>query len=173
MPITWRLLKRYGAVLYEGHNRVGLGTYPNLIALLTGEKTDMDFVELRSKLMTKVYREHGYVTFHMEDSEEMSTFGNGFESAPADFYYRPFFKALTNRKDLRCGQIGTWGNVFQYLQEKSLHEYQFDALHDFIEQYKTAPTFAFLHLAEYTHNDQNLARLYDENLSAKLGRKMK
>ena len=80
---------------------------------------------------------------------------------------------MADAKDLRCGQIGWYGNVFQYLQERSLHEYQFDALQDFIEEYKTAPTFAFLHLAEYTHNDQNLARLYDENLSAKLGRKIK
>ena len=167
------MIKRYGALLYEGHNRVGLGTYPNLVALLTGEKTDRSFEELRGKLVSQVYRDQGYLTLHMEDSEEMSTFGNGFATAPADFYYRPFYTAMRDRKDLRCGQIGWYGNVFQYLQERSLHEYQFDVLQDFIEKYKTTPTFAFLHLAEYTHNDQNLARLYDENLSAKLGRKIK
>ena len=173
MPITWRLMKRYGAVLYEGHNRVGLGTYPNLIALLAGERTDLGFTELRSKLMTQVYREHGYLTFHMEDSEVMNTFGNGFETSPADFYYRPFYKAMVEREDLRCGLIGSYGSVFQYLQERNLHEYQLDALYDFVEEYKAAPTFAFLHLAEYTHNDQNLARLYDEYLAVKLGRKIK
>ena len=177
LPSTWRLLKRQGAVLYEGHNRIGLGTYPNLLALLTGEKTDIPFndqlIELRQKLISKAYREHDYLTFHMEDCEGMSTFGNGFNPAPADFYYRPFFKAMTDAIDLRCGKIGWYGNVFQYLQEKSLHEYQFDALHDFLEEYKAAPTFSFLHLAEYTHNDQNLARLYDEYLSFKLGRKIK
>ena len=168
LPSTWRLLKRHGALLYEGHNRVGLGTFPNLVALLTGEKTDIAL----QTLISQVYREHGYLTFHMEDCEDMSTFGNGFDISPADFYYRPYFKAMTEAIDLRCGKIGWYGNAFQYLQEKSLHEYQFAALHDFLEEYKAAPTFAFLHLAEYTHNDQNLARLYDENLSFKLGRKI-
>ena len=60
--------------------------------------------------------------------------------------------------------------MFQYLQEKKLHKYQFDVLQDFLEKYKTTPTFAFLHLQEYTHNDQNLARLYDDDLSAMLER---
>ena len=166
MPSTWRLLRRYGAFMYEGHNRIGLGTYPNLVAILTGEKTDS---ELNTKLLQRVYREHGYLTFHLEDAEDHSTFDNRFDTSPADFYYRPFFQAITDATDLRCGLVEGYGRVYQYLQERSLHEYQLDVLHDFIEEYKNTPTFAFLHLAEYTHNDQNLARLYDEYLSFKLG----
>ena len=185
LPTTWRLLKRYGAVLYEGHNRIDLGSYPNIMALLTGEDTAVGFGfqelkggrfwvdEQESKLISKVYKEHGYVTFHMEDAAGMATFqvkGKvGFKNPPADFYYRAFHQAISEATDLRCGLIGGWGGVYQYLQEKNLHEYQLDVLHDFIEEYKTIPTFAFLHLAEYTHNDQNLARLYDESLSSMLG----
>ena len=185
LPTTWRLLKRYGAVLYEGHNRIDLGSYPNIMALLTGEETEVGFMfqnledgrlwvdEQETRLISKVYKEHGYVTFHMEDAAGMATFqvaGKvGFKNPPADFYYRAFFQAISEAKDLRCGLIGGWGDVYQYLQEKSLHEYQLDVLQDFIEQYKRIPTFAFLHLAEYTHNDQNLARLYDESLSSMLG----
>ena len=167
-------MKRHGAVLYEGHNRVGLNTYPNLMALLTGEKTNKDpDIESLNKLISLDYREHGYVTLQMEDGVGMSNFqipGVGFENPPADFYYRPFFQAINAANHLRCGQIGSWGNVFQYLQEKKLHKYQFDILHDFLEKYRTTPTFAFLHLQEYTHNDQNLARLYDDDLSSLLGR---
>ena len=167
-------MKRQGAVLYEGHNRIGLNTYPNLMALLAGEKTnkDPDLESLR-KLISLVYREQGYVTLQMEDGAGMSNFqapGVGFGNPPADFYYKPFFQAINAANHLRCGQIGTWGNVFQYLQEKKLHKYQFDVLHDFLEKYKTDPTFAFLHLQEYTHNDQNLARLYDDDLSSLLGK---
>ena len=44
LPTTWRLLKRYGAVLYEGHNRIDLGSYPNIMALLTGEETEVGFL---------------------------------------------------------------------------------------------------------------------------------
>ena len=164
-------MKRYGAVLYEGHNRMGLGTSPNLIALLTGETEKGDWLdEDERKLIHLVYREQGYLTLQMEDGAAMENFENSkFRKPPADIYYRPAFQAINEATELRCGQIGTWGNVFQYLQEKSLHEYQFDALHDFIEKYKTTPTFAFLHLHEYTHNDQNLARLIDEHLSSILG----
>ena len=72
-------------------------------------------------------------------------------------------------KELRCGLIGNYGSVYQYLQERSLHEYQLDVLHDFIKEYKETPSFAFLHLGEYTHNDQNLARLYDDQLYYSLG----
>ena len=59
-----------------------------------------------------------------------------------------------------CGR-----DFFQYLQEKALHKYQFGLLQDYIEKYKMDPTFASLWLQAYTHNDQNLARLYDDDLS--------
>ena len=108
LPTTWGLLKRYGAVLYEGHNRIDLGSYPNIMALLTGEVTEVGFVfqnldggrlwvdEQESELISKVYREQGYVTFHMEDAAGMATFqvqGKvGFKNPPADFYYRDSMK---------------------------------------------------------------------------------
>ena len=185
LPKTWRLLRSYGAVLYEGHNRIDLGTYPNLMALLTGEQTDVGFMfqdldgerfwvdEQETELISKTYKEHGYLTFHMEDGASMATFqvkGRvGFKNPPADFYYRAFTLAIAEAKHLRCGLVGGWGDVYQYLQEKYLHEYQLDVLQDFLEKYRALPTFSFLHLGEYTHNDQNLARLYDEYMSATLG----
>ena len=186
LPKTWRLLRSYGAVLYEGHNRIGLGTYPNLMALLNGEDTDVGYVfqnlkgeerfwvdEQETKLISKTYRDQGYLTMHMEDGAGMATFqvaGRvGFKNPPADIYYRAFTLAIAEAKDLRCGLVGGWGEVYQYLQERYLHEYQLDALKDFTEEYRDRPTFAFLHLHEYTHNDQNLARIYDEYLSSTLG----
>ena len=151
------------------------------MALLAGEDTDQlhdlegeFYVEEHKEfqLIPKIYREHGYLIFQMEDSQDMGKWVPGklgFRNPPADFYYRAYSKALGDARELRCGLIGGWGQVYQYVQEKSLHEYQLDALHDFIKEYKETPTFAFLHLAEYTHNDQNLARLYDEHLSSILG----
>ena len=151
---------------------MGLGTAPNLMALLTGGTDLAAWLDgEENELISLLYRKHGYLTLHMEDTADMSNFDSSkFKNPPADFDYRPTFQAITKDKGLRCGQIGTWGNVFQYLQEKNLHEYQFGVLHDFLEEYKTAPTFAFLFLAVYTHNDQNLARLYDESLSSMLGK---
>ena len=181
LPRTWRLLRKYGAVLYEGHNRIGLGTFPNLMALLAGENTDQ-LQDLEGEFyvdehqdftfIPKIYRDHDYLIFQMEDCQDMGHWVPGrlgFKNPPADFYYRAWDLALADARELRCGLIGSFGQVYQYLQEKSLHEYQLDVLHDFIKEYNDTPTFAFLHLAEYTHNDQNLARLYDDHLASILG----
>ena len=172
LPSTWSLLKRYGAVLYKGQNRMGLNSNPNLIAVLTGER-EAEFEdgseEPETKLINTEYREHGYITFQMEDGATWPNWpGVKFKNPPADIYYFPFFQAIDQARDMRCGAVGG-RDYFQYLQEKKLHKYQFDVLYDFLEKYKTAPTFAFLHLQEYTHNDQNLARLYDDDLSSLLG----
>ena len=45
------------------------------------------------------------------------------------------------------------------------HKYQIPAIHDFIETYKDTPTFTFIHLAEYLHNDLNMAKHYDHDLA--------
>ena len=88
-----------------------------------------------------------------------------FKNPPADFYYMPFFQAINQERDMRCGAVGG-RDFFQYLQEKALHKYQFGVLQDFLEKYKMDPTFAFLWLQAYTHNDQNLVKLYDDDLSS-------
>ena len=155
---------------------MGVNSNPNLISLLTGGSVaefEDGSEEPEAKLINAVYREHGYITFTMEDGAGEPTFPNTkFRNAPADIYFLPFFQAINQALDMRCGLVGGWG-YFQYLQGKKLHKYQFDVIHDFLEKYKSDPTFAFLHLQEYTHNDQNLARLYDDDLSFILGRILK
>ena len=152
---------------------MGLNSNPNIIGLLTGG-TEAEFEdgseEPEKKLINSVYREQGYITFQMEDGAGVPNFENvKFKNSPSDIDFLPFFQAINQARDMRCGLIGGWG-YFQYLQEKTLHKYQFDVIQDFLEKYKATPTFAFLHLQEYTHNDQNLARLYDDDLSAMLER---
>ena len=155
---------------------MGLNSNPNIIGLLTGG-TEEDFYdgseEPETKLINTVYRQHGYITFQMEDGAGVPNFENAkFKTPPADIYFLPFFQAIERARDMRCGLVGGWG-YHQYLQERKLHKYQFEVLQDFLENYKTDPTFAFLHLQEYTHNDQNLGRLYDDDLSAMLGKYFK
>ena len=129
--------------------------------------------EPETKLINTVYKEHGYITLQMEDGARWPPWENvKFKNPPADFYYMPFFQAINQERDMRCGAVGG-RDFFQYLQEKALHKYQFGVLQDFLEKYKMDPTFAFLWLQAYTHNDQNLARLYDDDLSSMLGKILK
>ena len=152
---------------------MGLNSNPNLVALMTGgteEEFEDGSEEPENKLINAVYRQYGYLTLQMEDGATWPCWPNvKFKNPPADFYYLPFYQAIDQARDMRCGAVGG-RDFFQYLQEKKLHKYQFVVFHDFLEKYKSDPTFAFIHLQEYTHNDQNLARLYDDDLSSLLGR---
>ena len=51
--------------------------------------------------------------------------------------------------------------TFACQQELPAHSHQFRILRDLL-LYQEGPTFAYLHLSEYTHNDLNMAKNYDE-----------
>ena len=81
-------MKRYGAILYEGQNRMGLNSNPNLIGLMTGG-TEAEFEdgseEPENKLISTAYRQHGYITFDMEDGAAWPMWtGVKFNNPPAD-----------------------------------------------------------------------------------------
>ena len=193
-PATWTVLRSLQGVLYEGHNRVGHNSYPNVMALLSGEITagvpelkgevgpegrEMYYIDLeRQPLIQSLLRRHGYLTMQMEDTQDMGDFNRkgivGFKSAPADIYYRAAFLAMVEEKyrykynyptlGVRNWEIGE-GGCFACLQEQMLHKYQLPAIHDFIDMYKHTPTFTFIHLVEYLHNDLNMAKHYDRDLA--------
>ena len=85
---------------------VGHNSYPNVMALLSGEITDgiperkeMYYIDLeRQPLLPSVLRQHGYLTMHMEDAQNMGDFNRkglyGFKNPPADIYYRGPFLAI-------------------------------------------------------------------------------
>lgn len=177
-PLTWAVLRSLQGILFQGHNRVGHNSYPNVMALLSGEITDgiperkeMYYIDLeRQPLLPSVLRQHGYLTMHMEDAQNMGDFNRagvvGFKNPPADIYYRgPFLAIVKTMFALLRNRLVGETDCFACIQEKMQHKYQLPAIRDFIETYKNNPTFSFIHLVEYLHNDLNMAKHYDKDLA--------
>ena len=181
-PATLSVVESVPGILYQGHHRIGLNSYPNVMALLSGEtggvwpedipnRVGMYYIDQeRQPLLSYVFRQHGYLTMQMEDVQNMGDFNRkgvvGFMQPPADIYYRAAFWAIvkSNFALLRNRLIGS-SDCYACLQEQMQHKYQIPAIRDFLETYKDSPTFSFIHLAEYLHNDLNMAKHYDQDLA--------
>ena len=181
-PKTSAVMQSLNGLLFEGFTRVGKNSYPNVMALLSGEtggiwpedlpnRTTMYFLDKeRQPILPYILRDHGYLTFHMEDAQTMGDFNRkgvvGFKEQPADIYYRGPFLAIVwaNLGLLRNSLIGA-SDCYACLQEKMQHKHQLPVIQDFIDMYKNTPSFAYVHLNEYSHNDLNMAKHYDDDLA--------
>ena len=83
----------------------------------------------------------------------------GFSKQPTDHYYRTTYLPLTREKGLR----GEWllNDPLGCHQEVPSYSHQFRILRDLL-LHQQGPTFSYLHLADYTHDNLNMARHYDE-----------
>ena len=90
----------------------------------------------------------------------------GFSKPPADHYYRSTYWPITKERglkgSLRNRLVGKADN-YACQQEVPSHTHQFRILRDLL-LHQEGPTFAYVHLNEYTHNDLTMARHYDEPL---------
>ena len=175
LPMTKSYLDSQGGILFLGHHKVGGNSYPNDMALLSGElggpnPPDHEGIyyldEERQALIQDVYRNHGYITLYMEDFQLHGTFARkntiGFKKPPVDIYYRGPFLAMISEW-VQNQIVGTYDS-YACLQEQLVHKHEFRIIQDFIEMYSNAPNFLVTHLNEYTHNDLNMAKLYDQDM---------
>ena len=86
----------------------------------------------------------------------------GFKKPPFNIYYRGPFLAMIN--EWVQNQLVGGYDAYACLQEQLLHKHEFRIIQDFIEMYSGTPNFLFCHLNDYTHNDLNMAKLYDDDL---------
>ena len=102
---------------------------------------------------------------HLEDFQLYGDFTRegevGLKHPPADIYYRAAFLAMIREK-LQNRLIGKFG-AYACLQEDLLHKQELHVIQEFLEMYKATPSLLFLHLSEYSHNDVNMAKLYDQD----------
>ena len=181
LPLTRSYLDTAGGLLFQGQHKVGHNSYPNVMALLSGEtggswpaewpnRTGIYYLDdHRQPLIPRLYQDNGYVTMFLEDLQLYGCFNRegkiGFRNPPAMVYYRAAFWAMIKEEwgFLRNRLVGKYG-AYACLQEQLLHLPQLQVLQDFIDTYSDTPTFAHLHLTEYLHNDLNMAKLYDKEL---------
>ena len=77
--------------------------------------------------------------------------------------------AITSQNLLNT-HVGRTADCQACLQEKLIHHHELSAIEDFLTVYSANPTFAHIHLAQYTHNDLNMGKLYDSDLRAMMER---
>ncbi|KAF6209146.1 hypothetical protein GE061_014890 [Apolygus lucorum] len=138
MPKTVEYLRQFGWYNMKGLTKMGDNKFPNLMAMLTGEKMDP---KIRScgpgqytfdncPIIWKAAAGDGYITAYVEDSPWTSTFNFmklGFFKPPTDYYMRPFFLAaysnidqvVLNERDVCYGPTKMVDHILNYAQEFS------------------------------------------------------
>ncbi|KAL7635805.1 UNVERIFIED_CONTAM: hypothetical protein RMT77_013622 [Armadillidium vulgare] len=172
-PKTYKYLRKVlKAIEYKGYNKIGLNTFPNTIALLTGNLWDEDFAQKCYKtfednatklqfpfdncpFIWKDFKRFGYITALMEDRQDMATFHYnkvGFKMQPTDYYLRPGFLAAEIFGLAKDECFGT----------KFSHEVLQSYSHDLEVTYLTELTFSHIWSAGLTHNNLNPGVEIDE-----------
>ncbi|XP_003693232.1 uncharacterized protein LOC100866302 [Apis florea] len=104
-PTTERYLLETGWIRFDGYNKMGDNTFPNLMAILTGQNQEQAYTICKPTVPTMLdrcpflwqnFRDAGYATGYGEDETSLNTFNYlkmGFFRPPTDYYLRPYMLA--------------------------------------------------------------------------------
>ncbi|XP_043197394.1 uncharacterized protein LOC122367925 isoform X2 [Amphibalanus amphitrite] len=155
MPeIETLLANDFDAVSMDGLTKVGVNTFPNMLAFLAGmELNEVKFLRDRSfdelPLIWKYFHRLGYVTMFNEDTPVEATFNYlklGFFLTPTDFYMRPFYRAIEESRLVRSQQT-------LCINQREQLDLQLQWLQDFMtsETMSSSPQFALLFSSTLSH----------------------
>ncbi|XP_051176271.1 uncharacterized protein LOC127291270 [Leptopilina boulardi] len=175
LPKTVDYLNKNEWLIMKGYNKMGENTFPNLMAILTGQGQE----ESHSKCTPNVpfgldncpliwynFRNAGYVTAYAEDEAPMSTFNLlkvGFVEPPTDYYLRPYIiateKLLKIHKRFECN----------YCTGPELSEERIiNSAVDFAIRLSGFPYFGFFWANSVTHDSINGLSIMDFYIHSKL-----
>lgn len=104
-PTTERYLLETGWIRLDGYNKMGDNTFPNMMAILTGQNQEQAYTICKPTVPTMLdrcpflwrnFRDAGYATGYGEDETSLNTFNYlkmGFFRPPTDYYLRPYMLA--------------------------------------------------------------------------------
>ena len=122
--------------------------------------------ELGRPFIQTKYGGQGYTTMQLEDLQIYPTFHREgkftLRDAPTDIFYAAPFVAI-ERERVQNTLVGKEG-CYASLQEQLVHVSELRLIQDFLSMYRATPTMMYAHLSEYSHNDVNMAKLYDKDL---------
>lgn len=164
MVQTHKYLQDSDAIEFEGYNKVGDNTYPNLIPVLSGltedELSNICYPSESSHFddchfIWNNYSEAGYHTAFIEDAPMLGLFNylkKGFIKKPTDYYWRPF--ALFAEEN-----YGHYNNLCfgPRLSVQMLLSYA----QKFVRTMLHSPYFGFFWETSFTHDYLNFPRLCD------------
>ncbi|KAJ8921408.1 hypothetical protein NQ315_003026 [Exocentrus adspersus] len=167
MPKTYSYLKENFHNL-KGYNKVEDNTFPNLMAILTGQsraqlrKSCGDNVKINNcDIIWDKFRMLGYITAYAEDQINIGTFNYdrpGFRDPPTTYYYRPYLVAAE-----KLGKTYRKGMTYCAGPETS-GERVLDIAKDFSVSFKDVPSFGLFWMNSFSHDDINLPSVMDERV---------
>ncbi|XP_012282730.1 uncharacterized protein LOC105700962 [Orussus abietinus] len=175
MPRTERHMSRTGWIPIQGYNKMGDNTFPNLMAILTGQDSQQAYGNCKPKelygldncsLIWYNFRDAGYVTAYGEDETSLSTFNYlkvGFVQPPTDYYLRPYMiaseKLLSSKKRFNAkyctGPEVSAERILDYALE-------------FAKTFLGVPYFGFFWTNSISHDAMNGPSSMDERILRKL-----
>ncbi|RWS07392.1 hypothetical protein B4U79_14960 [Dinothrombium tinctorium] len=172
MPKTQAALKNLGHFQFmNGLTKVGDNSFPNSMAMIAGEISDMDYKykgywDKRLDYVWNKFNAKGYVTGFMEDFVPIGLFDYrryGFAHSPTDFFPRPFwYHSFGEEWDLyKSMQNFTW---FCFDKKGAKVEVFFNVLMAFIEKMNRhkKPYFMYSFYSQVTHENFNSVKMIDE-----------
>ncbi|CAD1469913.1 unnamed protein product, partial [Heterotrigona itama] len=176
-PLTDRYLHETGWIRFDGYNKMGDNTFPNLMAILTGQnetqayslcKPTVPHMLDRCPFLWRSFREAGYATAYGEDETSLNTFNYlklGFVQPPTDYYLRPYM--------LACEKLLKVKKRFR-LKYCTGPETSFDRILDYAIEFARAflglPYFGFFWTTSVSHENANGLSSMDRRLLDKLQR---
>ncbi|KOC62590.1 hypothetical protein WH47_04251 [Habropoda laboriosa] len=174
-PNTEKYLRETGWVRLNGYNKMGDNTFPNLMAILTGQNqaqaysickpTVPHFLD-RCPFIWRNFRQAGYATAYGEDETSLNTFNYlkvGFVEPPTDYYLRPYM--------LACEKLLKVKKRFG-LKYCTGPESSFDRILDYAVEFSRAflgqPYFGFFWTISVSHENANGLSSMDNQLLGKL-----
>lgn len=175
MPKTEKYLRETGWIDLKGYNKIGDNTFPNLMAILTGQnqwqayskcKPTVAYNLDRCPFLWHNFRNAGYATAYGEDETAINTFNYlkvGFVEPPTDYYLRPYI--LATEKLLKIKK--KFGLKYCTGPEASF-ERIFDYAADFARSFIGLPYFGFFWTTSVSHDNMNGVSSIDVRVASKL-----
>ncbi|XP_078045992.1 uncharacterized protein LOC144474710 [Augochlora pura] len=173
-PNTEKFLRETGFVRMDGYNKMADNTFPNLMAILTGQNITDSYAKCkptvpygldRCPFLWQNFRQAGYATAYGEDETALNTFNYlkvGFMDPPTDYYLRPYMLAcerlLKSRKRFGLkyctGPEVSFDRILNYAVE-------------FARTFLGLPYFGFFWTNSVSHDSSNGISSMDDRLLEK------
>ncbi|XP_031835562.1 uncharacterized protein LOC116428275 [Nomia melanderi] len=174
-PITDKYLRDTGWVRFNGYNKMADNTFPNLMAILTGQSLAQSYSRCkptvpygldRCPFLWRNFRDAGYATAYGEDETGLNTFNYmkvGFVEPPTDYYLRPYMLACEKLLKVRkrfglkycTGPETSFDRILDYALE-------------FARTFLGLPFFGFFWTSSVSHENANGLSSMDARLHGKL-----
>lgn len=177
MPLTLKYLEdNLEAYTFNGYTKVGDNTWPNLISLLTGNRTEPTSKLEEIPFIWNDFSRNGYATLFSEDYPRLFSF-KGFKEKPADHFNNPFFMAADKVKPITNRDVR---KVILFMEYKNMkvgdssylcvgntpkHKIVIEYYKSFIKTYKNLRKFGFTFNTELGHDYINFYNHADKDSS--------